>query len=143
MVTVNRGLAVAEWRRSRSALQSASVLSRAELSADAISRAYYAIRHAAKAALLTRSITASSHHAINRLLNRHLIYAGFVEREWLDVFRAAMRARMEADYDVMAAFTPWQAEGHRRQAAAFCARIRRYLQAEGFDDGELNGDDGP
>ena len=76
-------------------------------------------------------------------MNRHLIYAGFVEREWLDVFRAAMRARMEADYDVMAAFTPWQAEGHRRQAAAFCARIRRYLRAEGFDDGELNGDDGP
>ena len=113
MVTVNRGLAVAEWRRSRSALQSASVLNRAELSADAISRAYYAILHAAKAALLTRSITASSHHAINRLLNRHLIYAGFVEREWLDVFRAAMRARMEADYDVMAAFTP----GKRRATA--------------------------
>ena len=106
MVTVNRGLAVAEWRRSRSALQSASVLSRAELSADAISLAYYAIRHATKAALLTRSITASSHHAINRLLDRHLIYAGLIEREWPDVFRAAMQARMDADYNVMAAFTP-------------------------------------
>jgi len=143
MVTVNRGLAVAEWQRSRSALQSASVLSQAELSADAISRAYYAILHATKAALLTRSITASSHHAINGLLNQHLIYAGLIEREWPDVFRAAMRARMEADYNVMAAFTPWQAEGHRRQAVAFCARIRRYLRAEGFADGELNGDDGP
>ena len=134
---MNRTLIVGEWRRGRLALQSASVLNRASLSADAISRAYYAILHATRAALLTRSITPNNHHAAGALLNRHFIYPGDLEREWLNVFRNTMLLRVEADYNALAAFTYRQADDTYRQAAAFCARIRRCLLAVGFTDAEL------
>ena len=134
---MNRLRTVGEWRRGRLALQSASVLSRASLSADAISRAYYAILHATRAALLTRSITPNNHHAAGDLLNRHFIYPGDMEREWLDVFRNAMLLRVEADYNALAVFTYQQADDSYRQAEAFCARIHRHLLAEGFSDAEL------
>ena len=132
-----RDLAVAEWRRSRLALQSASVLTQSGLHADAISRAYYAILHAAKAGLQTRGISADRHHAANHQFNQHLIHAGHIEREWLDVFRIALRMRIAADYNVTLAFTRAEAEHHCRQAQAFCDRINRYLLAEGFAAAEL------
>ena len=137
MVAVNHELVIAEWRRSRLALRSASVLAEAGLAADSISRSYYAILHAAKAALWTRGISVNRHKAVGLLLNQHFIHPGAMEREWLDVFRDARTIRITADYDVRVGLTAQQAEHHRRQADAFCDRISRYLRDEGFAAAEL------
>ena len=48
---MNRNMVVAEWIRARESLRAAQTLTRNGLYADAISRAYYAILHAAKAGL--------------------------------------------------------------------------------------------
>ena len=61
MAALNRARVVAEWQRSGEALQSALIPSQAGLAADAVSRAYYAILHATKAALLTQNITPTTH----------------------------------------------------------------------------------
>jgi len=45
---MNRNMVVAEWNRARESLRAAETLTRDGLYADAISRAYYAILHAAK-----------------------------------------------------------------------------------------------
>ena len=142
MVAINdqRDLAVAEWRRSRLALQSATVLTQSGLHADAISRAYYAILHAAKAGLQTRGVSADRHHAANHQFNQHLIHAGHIEREWLDVFRVALRMRIAADYNVTLVFTRAEAEHHRRQAQVFCNRINRYLLDAGLTAADLADD---
>ena len=136
-INARRDLVVAEWRRSRQALQAAAVLTRSALHADAISRAYYAILHAAKAGLQTRGISADRHHAANHQFNQHLIHAGHIEREWLEVFRIALRMRIAADYNVTLVFTRADAEHHHRQAQAFCDRISRYLLDAGFAAAEL------
>jgi uncharacterized protein (UPF0332 family) len=47
---MNRNMVLAEWNRARESLQAAETLTRDGLYADAISRAYYAILHGAKAA---------------------------------------------------------------------------------------------
>ena len=52
MAAVNRTRITAEWRRGGLALRAAALLVEAGLYADATSRMYYAILHAATAALL-------------------------------------------------------------------------------------------
>ena len=56
----------AEWRRAQKALQAAELLQQHGLVEDAISRAYYAIMHAAKAALLVHTV-AEKREEKNRL----------------------------------------------------------------------------
>jgi uncharacterized protein (UPF0332 family) len=58
---MNRNLVSAEWLRAYDALQAAKNLTGDGLYADAISRAYYAILHAAKAALHVHDVAAESH----------------------------------------------------------------------------------
>ena len=57
----------AEWRRAQKALQAAELLQQNGLAEDAISRAYYAVMHAAKAALLVHDVAVR----IRRLLTPH------------------------------------------------------------------------
>ena len=137
MAALNRTRIIAEWQRSRDALQSALILSQAGLAADAVSRAYYAVLHATKAALLTQHITPTNHQGARDLLNRYLVYQGNIERPWLDTFQNAMQGRLEADYNPLAHFDDRKAEDAYRNAAAFCDRIHRHLLEEGFTDAEL------
>jgi len=69
----------AEWKRSERALGAAELLLQAGYYEDAISRAYYAVLHAAKAALLARDVTAESHNAVRRLFGKELVQQGVVE----------------------------------------------------------------
>jgi uncharacterized protein (UPF0332 family) len=46
---MNRNMVLAEWLRANASLQAAKNLTQDGLHADAISRAYYAVLHAAKA----------------------------------------------------------------------------------------------
>ena len=134
---MDRALIIAHWRRGMLALQSAAVLMDAGLYADAIARMYYAILHTTTAALLTKGITPKTHQAAAALLNQHLIYPGELERPLLDIYRDAMEIRHIADYDAEYIFHPDDVADCYRDADHFTARIRRYLLAQGFTDGEL------
>jgi uncharacterized protein (UPF0332 family) len=61
---MNRSMVLAEWNRARESLRAAETLTRDGLYADAISRAYYAILHAAKAGLHIHDVAAESHPAV-------------------------------------------------------------------------------
>ena len=128
---------IAEWRRSQSALQSAAVLRRAALYPDSVARAYYAILHGTRAALATIDLIPNSHSGARDLFNQFLIHTGEIEREWLGYFNRASTKRTAADYDVMAVITEPMAAVQYRDADHFTTRIRRYLQTQGFTDGEL------
>lgn len=65
---MNHDLALAEWHRSRDSLRAAEILTREQCHADALSRTYYAILHAAKAALHVHDIAADSHTAVRRMI---------------------------------------------------------------------------
>ena len=76
---MNRSMVVAEWQRAWQALRAAEVLVREGLSADAVSRAYYATLHAAKAALFIHDVATESHAAVRRMFGLHLIRSGEIE----------------------------------------------------------------
>ncbi len=95
---MNRNMILAEWLRAYACLQAAENLTRDGLYADAISRAYYAILHAAKAGLHVHDIAAESHSAVRRMFGLHLIKSGDIETEWSAYLTAGLDDRLAADY---------------------------------------------
>ena len=123
---------LAEFNRARKALQAAQILHAGGLFEDAVSRSYYAVMHAAKAALLAHDTTAESHAAVRRFFGTILVRPGLIEREWAAVLAREQDQRMVADYDVQVS---WEAESSSHlieDAQAFVRRIRDYLMNIGI-----------
>jgi uncharacterized protein (UPF0332 family) len=117
----------AEFTRAQKALQAAKLLHADGLFEDAVSRAYYAVMHAAKAALLAHDQIAESHAALRRYFGSVLVQPGRIEKEWASVLAREQDRRIAADYN---ANFLMDAEGSLRlveDASHFVERIRTYL----------------
>jgi uncharacterized protein len=122
----------AEWRRALKSLRAAETLQRQGLAEDAIWRAYYAVMHAAKAALLVYDVIAESHRAVRRLFGRVLVRGGEIEREWAEILAREQDQRGVADYIVDFEVDVEVAANMVRDAHRFTARMARYLSAQGL-----------
>ena len=94
---MSRELVRAEWRRAQEAFNAALVLTREGFWADAVSRAYYGVLHAAKAALLVQDVEAKSHAGVKRMFGLHLIKVGAIKPKWADYLPAGLDDRLSAD----------------------------------------------
>jgi hypothetical protein len=121
---MNQKMVLAEWHHARDALH-AAYLAREDLRADAVSRAYYAILHAAKAALHVHDIAADSHVAVKRLFGLHLIRAGEIEPEWSAHLAKSLDERLAADYDAEVTFSAAEVRDECRRARRFVGRVPR------------------
>ena len=139
---MNRDVVLAEWRRSTQSLQAADLLSREGLREDAVSRAYYAILHAAKAALLVHDVTTASHAGIRRMFGKHLVLTGDIEGQWSKYLGRSSDDRLMADYDAGISFTAEESRAECQRAQAFLERIRQYLLAKGLTEQELGPEHG-
>lgn len=129
---MNSDNVLAELERAKRALRAAEILHAGGLYEDAVSRSYYAVMHAAKAALLVHNAIAESHAAVRRLFGSILVRPGLLEKEWAAVLSREQDRRVAADYDVGVS---WEAEESSRlleQAGAFVQRIRDYLGSLGI-----------
>jgi uncharacterized protein (UPF0332 family) len=106
---MNKTVVLAEWRRAAESLGAAESCRRDGFYADSISRTYYVILHAAKAALQLRDITSESHAAVKRLFGLHLVQTGLVEAEWGAYIGIGLDARLTADYDAETSFSDMDA----------------------------------
>jgi len=134
---VRRELVLAEWRRARDSLRAAEILTREACYVDAVSRTYYAVLHAAKAALEVRDVGAESHAAVRRLFGLHLIQSGEIEKEWARHLGSSLDERLAADYNPQATFSEKDARRECRETRQFVRRIRQYLRDNGFTESEL------
>ena len=130
----------AEWQRAQKALQAAALLQQNGLVEDAISRAYYATMHAAKAALLVHDVIAASHAAVRRLFGQVLVMAEGVEREWAQLLARSYDQRGAAEYNVDFAVDEEAADHLVRDAQRFVERMTVYIMSKGIplestDDG--------
>jgi uncharacterized protein (UPF0332 family) len=130
-------LVLAEWHRAREAMRAAELLTKEGCSADAISRTYYAILHAAKAALYVHDVSADTHRAVRQMFGLHLIRPGRIEKEWSIHLGKGLDERLAADYDAETSFSVREARAASRLARQFVSRIRRYLLSNGFTDSQL------
>lgn len=130
-------MVLAEWNRARESLRAAETLTRDGLYADAISRAYYAILHAAKAGLHVHDVAAESHPAVRRMFGLHLVKPGEIEPEWSAYLTASLDDRLAADYDVETSFSEEDTRSECRRSREFLNRVKRYLLKNGLKEAEL------
>ena len=89
-----------ELIRAKKALLAAKTLLENHLYEDCLSRAYYAVLHAAKAALSIEDVEPQSHHAVRRMFGLHLVKTGKIEREFARILTAEQEDREIGDYDI-------------------------------------------
>ena len=103
-----------EWRRAEGCLGAANLCLDHGFYADAVSRSYYAVLHAAKAALAyviatdveaAEDILPETHEGITNRFGMRLIRPGHIERMWATFLGRLSQLRFSADYDVMRVFT--------------------------------------
>lgn len=125
---MNKPQAIAEWQRAKVSMRAASLCLRYRCYADTISRAYYAVLHAARAALrYYYGEAGSGHKATNNLFGRHIVMTGMVEPRWGSEIGRLIDLRTSADYDVSASFSQTRVLTVCQRAARFLERILRLL----------------
>lgn len=95
---------------------------------DATSRAYYAIYHAAQAALLTEGLRADSHRGLAMLFGLHLVEKGKLPKKLAKYLRNVRDDREEGDYEVFSSIDQETSEAALREAREFLQAITDYLQ---------------
>lgn len=117
-----------EMARAHKALLAAKTLLENQLYEDCVSRAYYAVLHAAKAALTTVNIEPQSHYAVRRLFGLHLVKNGKIEKDFAKILTAEQEDREIGDYDICIEIEQDRAAKRVSDAEKFVKRIEKYLQ---------------
>lgn len=94
---------------------------------DAISRAYYAIFHAASAVLLSEGMSVESHRALKEMFGLHFVKTGQIERKYGRLLSKLKDERETGDDDIYTSFEREDAESAVREATEFIAAMKRYL----------------
>ena len=117
-----------ELERAKKALLAAKTLLENQLYEDCVSRAYYAVLHAAKAALATKDIEPESHNAVKRMFGLYLIKTGEIEKDFAKILTAEQEDRAIGDYDIYIEINQDRALKRVTDAEKFVERIEKYLQ---------------
>ena len=124
---MNKELVISEWRRARESLGAAATYEREGYYADSISRAYYAVMHAARAALQVYGVSVARHHTLGGLFGQYIVKRGLVEAPWSKKIGRLSNLRFDADYNVTQRFGEADARDAYQRAVAFLNRIRAFL----------------
>lgn len=118
-------LAKLELSKAHESLDSAGVLLENNKYANSISCAYYAMFHAAKAALTLKGTESRTHSGTVNRFGEIFVKSGLVEDFYGKAFSAAMEDRMVADYGVEARFSREDAKSTFEDAKGFVHKIER------------------
>ena len=122
-------LAREELRRADESLTAARVCLDNGLNADSISRSYYAVFHAAKAALYhEKGIAPKKHNTVRGQFGQYIVKPGLVERYWGSKIGELSDLRGDADYDVAERFSESEASEALDDAEAFVKRMRPLVE---------------
>ncbi len=121
--------AIKELNRDKKALFAAKTLIEKELFEDCVSRAYYAVLHAAKAALALSEVEADTHTGVRSMFGLHLVKTGKIEREFAKILIAEQEDREIGDYEIDIEIEEERARQRVNEAEKFIQRIEQYFQA--------------
>lgn len=97
-----------------------------------VNRSYYAIFHAASAALLWHGEERAKHSGVQATFGERFIAAGIFEPELGRIYTRARKEREEVDYQPAAPTpTPEQASTRLDESRRFVDRVERYLREVG------------
>lgn len=127
-----RAHVAAELARGEQALRASQELLRLGLLHDALSRAYYAASHFARAMLLTEGVEPKTHAGVSRMLGMHFVMPGLIAPERAKDLSRLEQFRAEADYNRFFVLTRDGAAEEVDVAVRFCAELRAWLAAQGW-----------
>jgi uncharacterized protein (UPF0332 family) len=132
MTGENRKTNIAESvARADEAFREARGLIDLRLPNGAVSRAYYAAFHMARAALLTRGLEAKTHAGMQKLVARELTAKGVLP-SFGKLLGDIQKARETADYDAAISFTLDEAREVLEEAERFSSVVTELLKREGW-----------
>lgn len=100
--------------------------------ASAVNRAYYAMFHAAEAALLAQlGLEFSSHGAVQAAFGKHFARSNRVPRRLHQLFVLAFEARQEADYELAAKVSLEEARERVSEAEEFVLGVQPLVESDG------------
>ena len=117
--------------RGDEALRAAEELVRLELSNDAISRAYYAAYHWARALLYTKGLESKTHRGVIQLLGLHFVREGMLAEEAVHLLGQLADNREASDYSASVRFTEDESRQAIESAKRFIALIRPLVMSVG------------
>ena len=97
---------------------------------DAVSRAYYAMYHAAKAALATINAFPKTHEGVVTQFGKKLVLTGTLPKELGKNLADTKAARETYEYTVTATMDKTEAETILLNAQTFVKTIQKYLKKE-------------
>jgi len=116
-----------ELKKAEQALKAAQNLLADGLYDDAVSRAYYAVFHSARAALKIKGIETVSHKGLISQFALHLVKTGEVEEEYGDILRQIKEDRETGDYEPLVTFGSDEATQLVGSAERFLARMQDWI----------------
>ncbi len=119
-----------ELVRTDKSLRSAHMLFAEGLFEDAISRAYYAVLHAAKGALTVANISTDSHTGVRKMFCLHLVKDGLIEAEYAGILVSQQEDRELGDYDIDIVIDESRAKQRIEDATKFVDRIKKYIETQ-------------
>lgn len=113
-------------QKSRRTLEEARHLWKNGYDDGSISRAYYAMFHAAEAALLTENVTVSTHSGVHQMFGKYFIKTGALPEQLSTHLGQVFEARQSADYGNI---RPAQEEAEEalQKATSFVEQIETHL----------------
>jgi hypothetical protein len=117
-----------EFARANKSLQAARMLLENQLYEDCVSRSYYAVLHAAKAALIKIGVEAESHQAVRRMFGLHLVKTEQIEKHFAEILTAQQEDREIGDYNIYLNIQQERAAKRVLDAERFIQRIEKYLR---------------
>lgn len=121
------------WNKATNSLKSSQLLLKNDMYDDAVSRAYYAILHAAQSVLLTKDIKAKSHRSVRTLFGKHFILTDIIENEFSQILSELQDIRFITDYSEQYFITDEIAEENVEQAIQFVERMKTYLISQSIE----------
>ncbi|HOX39376.1 MAG TPA: HEPN domain-containing protein [Candidatus Brocadiia bacterium] len=117
------------FRKAQNLLGACRTLMDAGYHADAVSRAYYCMFHAAKAVLVEDGIERSSHRAVISAFGLFFVKGGRFDRDMQESFWQAFNMRSDGDYAPCSAIQKEDAEQVAEAASNFLMKCLEFLQS--------------
>jgi uncharacterized protein (UPF0332 family) len=118
-----------ELARAAKSLQAAKMLLENQLYEDCVSRSYYAVLHAAKAALIKTGVESESHQGVKRMFSLHLVKTEQIEKHFAEILAAQQEDREIGDYNIYLNIERDRASKRVFDAEKFIKRIEKFLKA--------------
>lgn len=109
-------------------ITAAKVLIKEGMYADAVSRIYYGIFHAARAMLALKGLDSKKHSGIISLFNQHFVKTGLLPKDFGKIIKNAKDLREESDYNEFYLVSIKDAEELLKDGTRFILGIKKRIQ---------------